>query len=147
MIVSGPSYFALEGQEGIKSFFVQAAHELGYYGYDVKPYKEYLSIKTAKGYMFDIFLDEEMTLPYIKKTAQEVKKFIKSTDSKILFVYGEWDPWSASGFVVPEKDNFLKIVKPEGSHSTRINNLPAEQKTLVKETLEEWLDMEVTIDY
>lgn len=145
MIVSGPSYFALEGMEGIKSFFVQAAHELGYYGYDVKPYKEYLSIKTAKGYLHRIFLDEEMVLGYNKKTSKAVRKFIKNTDAKILFVYGEWDPWTASGFEVPDKDNFLKIVKPKGSHSTRINNLPADQKKQVKAKLEEWLEMEVNI--
>lgn len=146
MIVSGPSYFAIEGQEGIKSFFVQAAHELGYYGYDTQPFKEYLSIKTAKNYLYDIFLDKEMTLPYEKKTGKGVKKFIKNTDARILFIYGEWDPWSASGFEVPVKDNFLKIVKPGGSHSTRISNLPVQQKKLVKAKLEEWLEMEVEIE-
>ena len=61
-------------------------------------------------------------------------------------IYGEWDPWSASSFEVPEKNNFLKIVKPEGSHSTRINNLPADQKSQVKERLEEWLGMDVEIE-
>jgi hypothetical protein len=145
MIVSGPSYLAIEGQEGIKSFFVQAARELGYYGYDTKPYKEYLSIKSAKGYLNRIFLPEDLDIKYNKKTAKQVRKFIRNTDSKILFVYGGWDPWSASGFEVPGKNNFLKIVKPEGSHSTRINNLPVNQKKLVKETLESWLGMEVLI--
>lgn len=146
MIVAGPSYFAIEGQEGIKSFFVQAARELGYYGYDTKPYKEYLSIKTAKGYLNRIFMPEGLEVKYNKKTAKQVKKFIHKTDSKILFIYGGWDPWSASGFEVSEKDNFLKIIKPEGSHSTRINNLPENQKKLVKETLEKWLDMEIVTE-
>lgn len=145
IIVSSPSYFAIEGQEEIKSFFVQAAYELGYYGYNTKPYKEYLSIKTAKDYLNRIFIPEGLEIKYNKKTAKQVKKFIQETDSKILFVYGGWDPWSATSFEVPNKDNFLKIVKPGGSHSTRINNLPIEQKNQVKQKLEEWLEMDVDI--
>ena len=45
MEISGPYYFA-ENQPNI-SFFVQAARELGYYGYDVKPFKKYLTIDSA----------------------------------------------------------------------------------------------------
>lgn len=145
MIVSGPSYFAIEGQERIKSFFVQAARELGYYGYNTKPFRKYLSIKSAKGYLNKIFIPEDLDIKYNKKTALQVKKYIKETDAKILFIYGGWDPWSASGFEIPDKDNFLKIVKPEGSHSTRINNLPPNQKTQVKKVLEKWLDLQINL--
>ncbi len=144
--VSPPSYFAIEGMERIKSFFVQAARELGYYGYDTKPFKKYLSIKTSKNYLTKIFLPKDLKIKYKKATAQKVKRFVKKTDSEILFIYGEFDPWSASAFETPVKDNFLKIVKPEGSHSTRINNLPENQKEQVKFTLEKWLKMPVNID-
>lgn len=146
MKVSGPSYFAIEGQEGIKSFFIQAAKELGYYGYDTKPLKKYLTIRSAKGYMNRIFIPENVDIKYQKRTAKAVKRFIHTTDSKILFIYGGWDPWSASGFEVSNKDNLLKIVKPSGSHSTRINNLPENQKQKVKKTLEKWLSIPVNIN-
>jgi hypothetical protein len=71
---------------------------------------------------------------------------MKTTDSDILFIYGEYDPWSATGFEVQDKNNLLKIVKPGGSHSTRINNLPADQRKQVKEKLEEWLEMPIFIN-
>jgi hypothetical protein len=132
--------------ESIKSFFVQAARELGYYGYDVKPFKKYLSIKTAKNYLSKIFLPEDVQVTYEKSTAEKVKKFIKSTDAEILFIYGEYDPWSASGFVVPQKSNLLKVLKPGGSHSSRIGNLPENQKEMVKEKLESWLGIPISIN-
>ncbi len=53
-----PDYFA-ENQPNI-SFFVQAARELGYYGYDVKPFKKYLTIDSAHGYLNRIMLPEEL---------------------------------------------------------------------------------------
>ena len=90
-------------------------------------------------------MPDGLEIKYNKRTAKKVRRYIKNTDSKILFVYGGWDPWSATAFEVPKKDNFLKIVKPGGSHSTRFNNLPLEQNKLVKEMLEGWLDIEVNI--
>lgn len=141
--ISSPSYFAVEDMESIKSFFVQAARELGYYGYDIKPFKKYLSIKTAKNYLDKIFLPENMDVSYNKKTARGVKDFIRTTNSKIIFIYGEFDPWTASGFELPAKSNFLKVVKPGGSHSSRIANLPPDQRKQVTETLLNWLELEV----
>jgi len=87
MAVADPSYFALEDMEKIKSFFVQAARELGYYGYDTKPLKKYLSIKNSKGYLSKIFLPADLQIKYSKATAKEVSKFMKTTaDNGILGV-------------------------------------------------------------
>jgi hypothetical protein len=146
MTVPGPSYFSISGMENTKSFFVQAASELGYYGYDIKPFKKYLSIKSSKNYLSKIFLPEDLEIKYDKSTAKQVKRFIKTTDSDILFIYGEYDPWSATGFEINDKNNLLKIVKSGGSHSTRINNLPPNQKIQVKEKLEEWLEMPINLN-
>ena len=115
------------------------------YGYDIKPFKPYLKIKSAKNYLSKIFLPADLHIKYNKHTELEVKKFIETTDARILFIYGGWDPWFASGFEVPQKDNFLKIVKPEAPHSTHIGNLPPNQKKQVKEKLEEWLKIPVNI--
>lgn len=146
MNVPGPTYFSISGMEITKSFFVQAARELGYYGYDIKPFKKYLSIKSSKNYLSRIFLPDGLKIKYEKSTAKQVKRFIKTTNSEILFIYGEFDPWSASGFEVQDKTNLLKIVKRGGSHSTRINNLPPEQKKQVREKLEQWLEIPININ-
>jgi len=145
MKVSNPSYFSVEDQESIKTFFVQAARELGYYGYETKPLKKYLSIKNAEGYLPEIFLPSDLKIKYSKKSAKEVSKFMKKTDEPILLIYGQWDPWSATAFDVYSPSQ-VKVVKPGGSHSTRIKNLPAEQQKLVKEKLESWLAVPVSLN-
>jgi len=140
MKVSGPEYFAINGMEAIRPFFVQAARELGYYGYDTKPFKPWLKIKNAKGYLSAIMLPEGMKVKFIPKTNKKVFKFIREEDPKMIFIYGEFDPWSASGVEFGYKNNMLKIVKPAGDHRTRINNLPDQQYELVVETLRKWLE-------
>ena len=52
--ISNPDYFIADSPTA--SFFVQAARELGYYGYDTKPFKKYLSIQSSKGYLHRLML-------------------------------------------------------------------------------------------
>lgn len=145
MEVPGPKYFAKSGIDGLLPFYIQAARELGYYGYDSNPLKEYLKIESAKNYFPKLYLPKDLQIEYIEETALRVKKFIQTTDEEIIFIYGEFDPWTASAFEVSQKSNLLKIIKPDGSHSARIGNLPAEQKKQMIEKLEEWLETELTI--
>ena len=51
---SSPDYFQYETSS--KSFYVQAARELGYYGYDVRPLRPYIGLKTAENYLNDFML-------------------------------------------------------------------------------------------
>ena len=139
MSVSGPEYFAINGMEAIRPFFIQAAKELGYYGYDTKPFEPWLKLKSTKGYLSSVMLPEGMKIKYIPKTNKKVFKFLRNEDPKMIFIYGEYDPWSASGVEFEHKNNMLKIIKPEGSHSTRINNLPDQLNELVVETLKKWV--------
>jgi len=143
--ISTPMYLSDEGINFFLPFYFQAAHELGYYGYDIKPFKDYLYIKNAKNWLTRIYIPKDLKIKYDPKTNREVKKFIDTTNTRFLFIYGAWDPWSASAFEVPAKDNFLKIVKPRGSHNARIGTLPEDQKAQVKAKLEEWLEMQVSI--
>ena len=41
-------------------FNVQAAKELGYYGYDTKPFEKYLTIKSSKNYMYRVMLPADL---------------------------------------------------------------------------------------
>lgn len=82
MEISGPDYFA-ENQPNI-SFFVQAARELGYYGYDVKPFKKYLTIDSAHGYLNRIMLPEELVgkVDFRPALYHKIYNFLKDNDPK-----------------------------------------------------------------
>ncbi|MDZ7743985.1 MAG: hypothetical protein U5Q03_20185 [Bacteroidota bacterium] len=58
----------------------------------------------------------------------------------MIFIYGEYDPWTASGIEFSGKENMIKIVKAGGTHATRISNLTEEQNKVVIAKIREWLE-------
>lgn len=138
--VVGPEYFSTKGD---LSFFVQAYRELGYYGYDLKPFKPYLSVKSAKHYVRDVMLPPELRSDKFDKTvSRHIARYLKKNDPQMICIYGEIDPWTAAGVTwlnkYPKK-NLKVYVKPGGSHSTRISNMPEEQRNEILSTLSQWL--------
>lgn len=140
MKVASSDYFSEEGIEPTRPFFVQAAKELGYYGYDMRKFRKYLSITSAKNYLENIFLPDDMHVVFESKTMNELHLFIQQTDCKMMFIYGENDPWSATGVIVPKKENLVKAVLKGGSHRTRINTFPDDQKEKLISVLKNWLN-------
>jgi hypothetical protein len=61
----------------------------------------------------------------------------------MIFIYGEWDPWSAPAVQTTGKNNTFRVVKNEGSHRTRIRNLPEYQRVKILKALGEWLECEI----
>lgn len=138
--MSDPNYFA-EDQPFIP-FFVQAARELGYYGYDTKPFRKYLTIESSKDYLNKIMLPENMVdnIEYRPELAEKVYNFLKDNDPKMIFIYGEVDPWSATR--VPTfkgKVNEQIYIQPGGSHSARISSMPEETKQKIMNQINQWL--------
>ena len=137
--ISNPDYFIADSPTA--SFFVQAARELGYYGYDTKPFKKYLSIQSSKGYLHRLMLPEELKdMPFDKTLSKKITKFLKENDPKMIFIYGQNDPWTAAGVTwLKGKKNIHVFVEPGGSHRARIGTLPEEEKKQVMELINEWL--------
>ena len=142
MDISEPSYFAKGG--GNESFFIQAARELGYYGYDVKPFKKYLSIKSSKGYLKRLMLPADgKDIKFDKTLGKKITKFLKKNDPKMVFIYGEIDPWSAAAVTwldISKKKNMHIFVEPRGSHKARINTLPENMKQEAISIIKRWLE-------
>lgn len=139
LAISEPGYFTADSPNA--SFFVQAARELGYYGYDVQPFKQYLSIQSSEGYLHRLMLPEELKdMPFDKTLSKKITKFPKKQDPKMIFIYGQNDPWTAAGVTwLKNKKNIHVFIQPNGSHLARINTLPEAEKAKVMELINEWL--------
>jgi hypothetical protein len=138
--VSNPNYFAKEKIAPIKAFFVQAEKEFGYYGYDIKPFRSYLKIKTAENYIKDVFLPDEPNFKFNKKTSKFITKSIRKEGRHLLLIYGEYDPWTAAAIIPSQGSNAVCFIKPKASHKTRINNMSYAQRASIYILLENWLE-------
>ena len=137
--ISGPDYFAI-GQP-TQAFFIQAARELGYYGYDIEPFKDLLSIQTAKDYLHRIMLPEGITIQFQPELYKKLTNFIETSDPRLIFVYGEYDPWTSVGITkLDGKKNMFVAIQPKGSHRARINTLPDSLRDKVIKTINLWLE-------
>ena len=138
--VSDPSYFTCDSPN--VSFFVQAARELGYYGYDIEPFREYLSIKSSKHYLRRLMLPKELRhMKFHKKLGRKIMNFLKDNDPKMIFIYGQNDPWTAAGVTwLKGKKNVSVFVQPGGSHLARISTLPESMRMHVISQIQKWLD-------
>lgn len=139
LAISEPGYFTADSPNA--SFFVQAARELGYYGYDVQPFKQYLSIQSSEGYLHRLMLPEELKdMPFDKTLSKKITKFLKKQDPKMIFIYGQNDPWTVAGVTwLKNKKNIHVFIQPNGSHLARISTLPEAEKAKVMELINEWL--------
>lgn len=135
--ISGPEYFVKESPN--TPFFIQAAKELGYYGYDIKPFKGLLKIKSSEEYLEKLFLPQDNKFRFDNALYKKIERFIKRTDNKMLFVYGEFDPWSSVGIAEQKRDNIVVFIEPNGSHRARLSSLPIEKKNKAQELLKKWL--------
>ena len=134
-----PSYFAQ--QTPYTSFNVQAMRELGYYGYDTNPFEAYLSIPHAEGYMRRVMIPD--SLSYIEFDAnlyERVNDFLEDNDLPMMFIYGEYDPWTATGVTWLEGKKHIHVfVEPGGSHKARIGTMPEDTHKKIKKILRRWV--------
>lgn len=137
--ISPFDYFSNTGIERLQPFFYQAMTEIGYYGYDLKPFGDLITTIDDNTFMFTLPKGENPKYDF--KSMRNVNDWLQSDAEKMLFIYGENDPWSSTGVDVNGNKNIVKIVKPNGSHKTRIRNLPAKEKKIALEILEKWLDV------
>lgn len=136
-----PDYFS--EQSSFLSFNVQTIKEMGYYGYDIEPFKKYMDITTATGYFKQLMLPEELRHYEFDQTLyQKVVDFLTDNDPKMIFIYGEWDPWTATGptwLKDRHKENIHIFIQPNGSHASRIGSMPAPMKEEILQLLQDWV--------
>lgn len=134
-----PDYFSPTASS--TPFNVQAMREIGYYGYDVEPLKELLTIRSAEGYMRRVMIPA--SLQYIEFDTglyEKVNKFLAEEDVPMIFIYGENDPWSATGVTwLKGKKKMHVFIDPEGSHRARVATMPESTQKEIKQILSKWL--------
>lgn len=142
MKASNPLYFFTEqAMKDFGSFYVQAYNEVGYYGYDLTPFKDLLTeIKDGSNIML---VPEGAKIEYNCSSMQKVNTWLQKEANNILYIYGGNDTWSATSIQLLGENNCVKMVKKGGAHGTNIRSFEGAEKELIYSTLENWLGLKV----
>jgi len=114
--------------------------QLGYYEYDEKPFRKYLK---NKDYPNSVFVPQNVPVVWDPSYQEKLKKFMGSNPQHMIYIYGEADPWGATAAEIKPGTGSLKLVQVGGTHGAQIASLNPEQRKLVIETLEKWLEMDI----
>jgi len=135
--VAGFDYFSDEFIISHRPFFYQALTEMGYYGYNLEEFDRYL--QHVDNPVFTFAIPDEVEVPFNPALSREVEEYLTEDASNFIYIYGEYDTWSATAVSNTGMTNSKIFVKEGGSHRTRINNMPEEQKKDVYRVLSEFM--------
>ncbi len=135
--IAGINWISDQGIANQQPFFYQAMHQFGMYGYDITPFKQWVSFDHNP--TFEFTFPKGIDVKYDPETHYKVDCFVRHKAQNMVFIVGGNDPWGAPSVDLPLETNSLKIVKKGGSHRTRILNLPKEQRNLAITTIREWM--------
>lgn len=110
------------------AYYVQAMLELGHYRMYFDDLKPYLELTTM-----DFILNKDEGMLYKDyptyaarysdaMTKDFITNFLPNTTKKMIFVYGENDPWTGCAIPDPTNPNVQKIIVPKGGHNDFIDN-------------------------
>ena len=69
---------------------------------------------------------------------RDIDAWVQGEGDRLLFVYGEWDPWTGGMFDLGGATDSLRLVEPEGSHGSRIARLSAADESAAIDRLAAW---------
>lgn len=120
---------------GFEPYYWQAYTELGTPGVDTAHIDDLLTIDPKA-------LDDLPSIepePTFDPAAMEgVSQWLSTEGSRILFIYGENDPWTAAAFDLGGAQDSYKLLQPGGNHGSSIGGLSEADRQTALSALEAW---------
>jgi len=133
-----------QGLEVYVPYYYQAAAQLG----SPESYESYLKdlLRYPGENVASTFVPDSVKIPRFDYVAMpDIDFWVKSQAKRMLFVYGENDPWAAEPFELGfgSRDSYRYYV-PGGNHGARIAQLPAAQAAEATATVRRWAGLPET---
>ncbi|GAA1906726.1 S28 family serine protease [Streptomyces durmitorensis] len=126
------------GTNGTGPYYRQAATQLGWADLKFKHLKDVRHYPDI--YQPNSVLPEAMRGSYNNRTIADVDRWVKTRGQRMMFIYGENDPWSAEKFTPSHRDSYRYEV-PGSNHGASIAKLPAAEQAEAIATIKRWADV------
>ncbi len=135
--------FSDEHMQKYAQLYYQAATEMGYYGYETTKFPDLLEEVSSDKNSKAVFPPQETHASFNGALANKVNNWAENKGEKILYIYGENDPWSAYAVSPSSNTESLSFVIAEKNHSVRISSMPKDDRKVLVSSLEKWLDIDI----
>ncbi|MCE9580646.1 MAG: peptidase [Deltaproteobacteria bacterium] len=75
---------------------------------------------------------------YDPTVMQDIDTWVRTEGDRILFIYGEFDPWTGGAFDLGTNPGLARFVAPEGNHGSGLLQLSPADRATAYATLTEW---------
>ncbi|MEV6343280.1 S28 family serine protease [Actinoplanes sp. NPDC051851] len=133
--VAGWSFYTDQGLEYYWPYYFQAASQLGWPSLrfeHLRGLRHYPGLYTANS-----SLPPELRRRYDPRPMRDVDAWVRTSSERMLFVYGQNDPWSAERFTPSRHDSAL-FVAPGANHGAKIAGLDAADNAAATAMLFRW---------
>lgn len=135
-LVSEFRAFSDQGIAPFEPYYYQAATQLGYPRepeWQIRDLLRYPGTDIAEQYA-----PTGVPTRYSPRPMLDVHDWVVTRGSRIVFLYGANDPWTAGAFEVSWSRQTYRFVVPDGNHSADIAHLRAADRRTVLAALERW---------
>ncbi len=142
--VSGVDFFSDRSIATYGSHYYQSATEMGYYGYEIDEFKDYLKALPLDKNPHAAFVPNKMDVEFDGTLLGELSDWLMKQGNRFIYIYGELDTWSASA-VPPSKevDAIWFFMKDKNHRSARIENMTTGERETLISNLERWLETDI----
>lgn len=133
--VSPPSDNGDERVGQFDAYYYQAYFQLGYPD-GATPYLDPYIMYTDADYL--MALPTEMPAYDNGAAMNDVAEWVKTKGNRLLFIYGEWDPWTAGRFDLGNATDSAQFVVPQGTHGANLRRLTEADRAQAFAMLEDW---------
>ena len=118
-------------------YYHQSATQLGYPTDD----ESQLMLKYPGGDTARAYIPAAIPTPDYDQGAAmiDVQSWLKSTGSRVLLIYGQYDPWSAGALELGAARDSFRFYVPEGNHLTaKLMALPEDDRRVALDAVARW---------
>jgi len=133
-----PKQFADSSTLAYEPYYWQAATQLGYPAVD-------------EAHLADLLLHPNFDVPtsyvlpgpgkdpaFDSGAMEDISGWLSAEGERLLFIYGENDPYTAAAFDVAGAKDAYRFIVPQGNHQARILDLPEADRSVALDALEAW---------
>ena len=139
--VSDIGFFSDRDMTHYAPHYYQAATQMGYYGYNIEPFRKYLT--QFRENPLATFVPSGVSAPrYDNRLNEQVDAWLQTQGNNFLYIYGGSDTWSADRITPTPRVNSKSYILPGKDHGqARVRNMSEVMRQDFTETLKKWLGM------